>query len=355
MQGFAPRITSIKGISEVRRLPRLGKIYLGKKVKRNIQNPGCSCGPQEGCFKCTYPTETTYFVVPPEVAKVYGQEPTMLRVKVPVNDLGVVFPQALKYYGSGRGLKCVGSGEVAYFTNEKTFAMEQVSCPCPHLEKKECRKSGVLNVILYEVSKAGVYQITTSSGNSIRDVNSGLEYVQCLVGTFAMVPLILKRVETPTHFEGKKDKHYTLQILLDVESPELGKKLPAAKEQFTLPPADETRPDLAGPVATEEELVAEEGSSASDAPPTGDEISVVATPVKQIYLRNERDAQGKSFKKWRIVTEAGHYFTCDEALKNIAQTAMKNVEFVEIGFLLDPQGGNLIKSLQRLADDKGKK
>ena len=132
--------------------------------------------------------------------------------------------------------------------------------------------------------------------------------------------------------KGRKHKHYTLQILLDVESPELGKKLPAAKENVALPPADETRPDLAGPVATEEELVAEEASSASGAPPTGDEISVVATPVKQIYLRNQRDAQGKPFKEWRIVTEAGHYFTCDEALKNIAQTAMKNVEFVEIGF-----------------------
>ena len=109
MQGFAPRITSIKGLSEVRRLPRLGKICLGKKVKRNIQNPGCSCGPQEGCFKCTYPKETTLFRRPSGSRQGLWARADKLRVKVPLNDLRVVFPQALKYYGSGRGLKCVGN------------------------------------------------------------------------------------------------------------------------------------------------------------------------------------------------------------------------------------------------------
>ena len=350
MQRFR-RITSIKGLSETRRLPRLGKVFLGKKVKRNLQNPGCSCAPEEGCFKCTYPKETPYFVVPPEVAKVYKENPTQLRVKVPVNDLGVVFPQAYKYYGAGRGLKCTGDGEIAYRMNEKTFAMEQVSCPCPRLESKECQQTGVLNVILYEVSKAGVYQITTRSTNSIRDVNSGLEYVQCLLGRFAMVPLILRRVETETQFKGQKGTHYTLQILLDAESPEFGKKLPTTKENLALPPADEIRPDLAGPVTSEEELVAEEPSPPA---PTGDEINTVVTPVRQIFLRTEKDAQGKSFKRWRIVTEAGYFFTRDENLKNIAQAAMRNVDFVEIGFVLDPQEGNLIKSLKKIEDEKTK-
>jgi hypothetical protein len=344
------RITSIKGLSEARRLPRLGKIYLGKKIKRNLPSPECSCGPQEGCFKCTYPKETPNFVVPPEVAKVYGQNPTMLRVKVPVNTLNVVFPQAYKYYGSGRGLKCTGDGEVAYRMNDKTFAMEQVDCPCPRLDAKDCQQTGVLNVILYEVSKAGVYQITTRSINSIRDVNSGLDFVACsLGGTFAMVPLLLRRVETETQFKGQKAKHYTLQILLDAESPEFGKKLPTTKENLALPPADEIRPDLAGPVASEEELVAEEALAPA---PTGDEINTVVTPVKQIFLRTEKDAQGKSFKRWRIVTEAGYYFTRDENLKNMAQAAMRNVDFVEIGFVLDPQEGNLIKSLKKIEDEK---
>jgi hypothetical protein len=349
MQQSFRRITSIKGLSEARRLPRLGKIYLGKKIKKNVPNPGCSCKPDEGCFRCTYPKETPYFVIPPEVAKVYGENPTVLRVKVPVNDLTVVFPQAYKYYGSGRGLKCAGDGEIAYRMNEKSFAMEQVSCPCPHLEAKECQQTGVLNVILYEVSKAGVYQITTRSKNSIRDVNSGLDFVACsLGGSFAMVPLLLKRVETETQFRGQKAKHHTLQILLDAESPEFGKKLPSAKENLALPPADEVRPDLAGPVGTEEE-VSEESPGGG---PPGEEIETVVTPVKQIFLRTEKDAQGKPYKRWRIVTEAGYYFTREESLKNFAQAAMKSVEFVEIGFVVDPHEGNVIKSIKKIDAEK---
>ena len=60
---FAQRVTSIKGM-EARRMPRLGKIRLGLKVKNKNAKP-CDC--VNGCFKCTHPVETPYFVVPTEV------------------------------------------------------------------------------------------------------------------------------------------------------------------------------------------------------------------------------------------------------------------------------------------------
>jgi hypothetical protein len=353
MEGIARRITSIKGFSERTRLPRLGKIFLGKKVKKNTPNPGCSCSPQEACLKCTYPTETTYFVVPPEVAKIYGEKPTELRVKVPVNDVEVVFPQAYKYYGASRGLKCYGDGEIAYRMNEKTFAMEQTVCPC-HLADKECRKTGILNVILYEVSQVGVYQITTRSSNSMRDVRSGLLYAGALLGgNFAMVPLILKRVKTPIQnlSTGKMKDHYILQLLIDAASPEFGKKLPTAKDQYALPPADEISPELDGPLATEEEIQADSSLNSPTEPPDG-EISSIVTPVRQIFVRTEKDPQGRSIRKYRIATEAGVYFTREESLKNIALMALKNTEFVEIEFVSDPREGNLIKSIKRSTDEK---
>ena len=287
---FSRRITSIKGLSQVRRLPRLGKIYLGKKVKRNTANPGCTCGPQEGCYKCTYPTEMPYFVVPPEVAAIYGEKPTMLRVKVPVNNLEVVFPQSYQYYGSSRGLKCEGDLEIARRLNEKTFTMEEIACPCEHMDK-ECKMTGVLNVMLYEVSKAGIYQIRTGSANSIKDINSGLDFVACsLGGSFGMVPLLLMRVETETHFKGQKAKHHTLQIRLDVASPEFGRALPQAKDRYSLPPADTSRPDLAGPVATEEEWK-EEGEAQEAREQRNAENNSVITTVKQLFLKTEKDAQ----------------------------------------------------------------
>ena len=47
----------IKGISEIRRLPRLGKIRLGEKKTAESGKE--------------YPVETSHFVVPGEVARIY--------------------------------------------------------------------------------------------------------------------------------------------------------------------------------------------------------------------------------------------------------------------------------------------
>ena len=62
MNGFKGQFTKIKGLSDKRRLPRLGKIRLG--VKAISQKSGKE-----------YPKETDYFVCPPEVQAVYGEKP----------------------------------------------------------------------------------------------------------------------------------------------------------------------------------------------------------------------------------------------------------------------------------------
>lgn len=204
---FKARFTKIKDISERRRLPRLGKIRLGIKVVS--QKTGKE-----------FPREVDYFVVPPEVAKVYGERPTSLDVMFPINDLEVVFPQAYKWYGGQRGLKCVGNGEQALRLIEKTLEMEEVECKaeqCEHMKSGECQRIGHLMVILPRINMGGVYQIDVGSYHSIVDVNSGLEYVQALVGRFAMVPLRLTRIPKETHFGGQKQIHYTLQVFADLD------------------------------------------------------------------------------------------------------------------------------------------
>lgn len=217
MTTFTGRITKIKGISDRRRLPRLGKIRLGYKVPNKGADPKkCDCK-GIGCFKCTHPMEVDYFVCPPEVQKIYGDKPKELEIMVPLNDLGEIFPTAYKYYGSSKGLKCQGDGEIAYKVNETTRDFEQIKCPCDLLEKKKCNKKGILMAMLPKVSVGGIYQIGTSSGNSIEDINSGLTYVEGLVGRFALVPLKLRRVKTETHHDGKKQDHFTLQIIFDVD------------------------------------------------------------------------------------------------------------------------------------------
>lgn len=196
--------TEIKGLSDKRRLPRLGKIRLG--LKALSKNSGKE-----------YPTETPYFVCPPEVMKIYGEKPTELDVLFPVEDTAITIPQAYEWYGTGKGLKCIGNGETSLRMDDKTFEMTERECPCEYLESGTCKQRMHLRVILPKVNVGGVYQIDTSSFNSIIDINSSVDYIRALVGRIALVPLKLKRVKTETHHEGKKQNHYTLKLELEAD------------------------------------------------------------------------------------------------------------------------------------------
>jgi len=204
MAEFKGRFTKIKELSDRRRMPRLGKLRLGVKV----------VSPRTGK---DYPKETEYFVVTPEVAKVYGNRPSELDVMLPINDIEAVFPQAYKWYGESKGLKCIGNGETAMRLNEKTQTMEERDCPCELLETNGCARRAHLLVILPGINMGGVYQIDIGSYHSIVDINSGLDFVQALVGRFAMVPLKLKRVPKETNANGQRQLHHTLQVILDAD------------------------------------------------------------------------------------------------------------------------------------------
>jgi len=223
------RFTRIKGLSEARRLPRLGKIRLGIKVPNKDKDPAkCSCK-GVGCSKCTHPKETEYFICPPEVTRFYGTEPTELDVMFPIEDEEMCFPQAYKLYGSQRGIKCTGDGERALRANEKTGEMEDVECPSPDncnfckndKGKPQCSRCGNLMMLLPKVSMGGVYQIDTGSIHSTIDVNSGIDVCRAMLGRISLVPLKLKRVPRVTHGSGIKEIHYTLQLEVAVNIEQL--------------------------------------------------------------------------------------------------------------------------------------
>ncbi len=270
---FRPRVSVVKGISDRRRLPRLGKVRLGIKVPLTGKNPQqCECK-GGGCWKCTRPTETDYFVCPAEVRAVYGDRPKKLDVMFLVNDPAVVFPQARKYYGSSRGLKCTGDGERAWFVDEKTGEMQSKECPCPLAEdtedangkvikKAQCTIRASLLVTLPSVNMGGIYQIDVGSWNSIVDVNSGIDTCRELirlslgVDRFAMIPLVLERVPTQTHHDGKTQTHYTLRLTPNLTLDQIQKmqqRAIIAPQQYALPEPEEIRPDLDGPVMEMEE------------------------------------------------------------------------------------------------------
>ena len=203
-----PRFTTIKldDLDKVRRMPRLGKVRLGVKVK--------------GKGGSEYPKEVDYFVLPPEVLKKLGiSDPTSVKeldIMVASEDLEEVFPQRLAAYKQS-GLFCEGDGTQAVRRDKGTWVDHK--CPCPMLESGDCKKDATLNIVLPSFSLGGCFQIVTSSWNSIVDVNSGLDHVRKMIGRISWVPLKLVREPTKTsHYDEKTQKthkqtHWTIKVI----------------------------------------------------------------------------------------------------------------------------------------------
>lgn len=216
----------IKGISEVRRLPRLGVIRLGEKV---VAQSGKS-----------YPRALDYFNLKdaPDVAKAFGEKPRELEVMIPHEDPAVFFSQYRKAYRTS-GLFCKGDGEKANrirlgisdgvktrvpagqpwdpdgekFLKDnnlggsvKIGARFELPCLgeiCPFTLQKLCRPLGQLLVLIPKAQGFGCYQISTTSFNSMVDLNSYIEAVRAAAGRVSMIPLVLKLVPKKVTVEGK--------------------------------------------------------------------------------------------------------------------------------------------------------
>jgi len=262
----------IKGTSEIRRLPRLGKIRLGlKKESPRTGNP--------------YPEATDYFVCPDEVKEVYGEKPTELKIVFPTEDAP---QQWLKRYSVTRGLVCRGDGEKAIAqldpktgeiaTRESGGAvLKEVTCDpenCPAYKAKQCRPLMTLQFLLPDVPGAlGVYQIDTSSRNSIINVNSTLELVKAC-GRVRMIPLVLKLVPLQVQPEGKKKTVHVLQLVSPYTFNELLQLVDRSPQEIFMLPAPEEPPEDLYP---DEVITDELDSLESGAPPADNpEISPMA-------------------------------------------------------------------------------
>lgn len=223
----------IKGLSDRRRLPRAGIIRLGIK-KKHAQSGN------------EYPSETDFFVCPPLVQEVYGDKPKKMIVMFPVEDETMFFQQNYKRYGHGI-LLCRGDGETAVCWDFDKGGFREQKCPCEKLESGDCKPVGILQFLLPEIKESvGVWQISTSSKNSIIDINSGIDFVRGVAGRVAMIPLILKRDPLEIHrIEGnniKKGKHFTLKLSLGMSLVEIQKLAQRSPAQALLPsPPDETQ------------------------------------------------------------------------------------------------------------------
>jgi hypothetical protein len=245
-------MSPIKGISEVRRLPRLGKIHLGEKVKVPGKNP--------------YPRATDYFVVPDEIKKYVGDKPKTLNIMFPTDNPEDFAPQYLKCYSMTQGLVCKGdgvqcrrkidtaTGAVADHTTEEWEYKEMTCDPenCPEMVgdpeeniRPQCRRVMNLMFLLPEVPGLGVWQLDTSSFYSIVNINSCLDVIRSFFGRLYGIPLTLSLEPREVTPPGMKKK--TIQVLhlrstermIDLKR----KALPAAPKTAVAQPEEEEPPE----------------------------------------------------------------------------------------------------------------
>lgn len=248
----------IQGLSESRRLPRMGKIRLGIMIEK----PGGK----------SYPKEVKHFILDPAVeneiehkrlvdafhAK-YGQEPTSIDILFPVADIEQIFPQYYKSYGSSTLLNCKGDGETAETNNPEYIKRlekigqgdfgTKVKCrgkECPYFKDGSCSPAATLSVLLPELPGSGVWQVTTGSIHSIINLNSCLDYIRILAGRFHMIPLKLERREQEIAHDGKKTKHYVLHVNLELSIGDLQRRalIDPVRAAMELPAPEEEVIDL---------------------------------------------------------------------------------------------------------------
>jgi len=229
------KFTRIKGEDKpqnIIRLPRLGKLRLG--IKKTA-----SSGKE-------YPAEVDYFVVPPEVQKLFGEKPKVLPVMLPVENDELFLRQYYAVYGSNQRLKCQGDGETAERRDDKG-KVQQIACPspesCEFAKQFKCSARIDVMVVLPDVNCGGVYQLSSGSVSTSIDIRSGLEMARHLFGRISWVPMMLKREEKkiPDPGTGKMMTHWPVSLYPQANVAEVNqirqdsKRIIERQERFTLP------------------------------------------------------------------------------------------------------------------------
>ena len=308
----------IKGLSEQRRLPRLGKIHLGHKVP-NKSGDG------------EHPEATDFFVLPPELESIFGKKVTSLPIMIPIEDDEYWCNQYYKRYSKTRGLVCRGDGEkcrrmldaktgaIADRTTKEIVWKEGMLCDgvnCPDYQSKACKETMNLQFIMPDVPGLGVWQIDTSSINSIRNINSAAAMVRAVYKRLVFIPLslTLEPVEVVNPDDGKKKTVRVLnfrvrgtmrELMVDATKPYTELLLPAPTENE--PPMDDGEPiEVEGKVIedTAPNQPATESQQASRAP--GPEpITKEQSFTLDNWLRTDPNPLERKDKLIDFVTKAG--------------------------------------------------
>lgn len=213
---------AIPGVTDRARLPRLGVIRLGEK--------------RESKSGKEYPAALDHFNFRdcPELAEMFGNECRELYpVMLPADDEEIWFPTSRSAYGQS-GLYCrCSDGEtairvfkpedpqsVAYLKSRPEIKVEpgdlfELPCPaeaCVWQQKGACKNLGRLFIMLPNVPRFGVYEIRTSSFNSIVNVLNVARAVHNMIGRVTGVPFALRIDPIQVQPDGKAKTVHVLNL-----------------------------------------------------------------------------------------------------------------------------------------------
>jgi hypothetical protein len=253
-----------------------------------------------------HPQKTDHFVVTSEVAKIYGDKPKVLDIVIPVEDEEKWSPQWYKLYSRTQGLVCKGDGVIASrlidtatgdraHRDTEQAVRREWTCQgrkCPdYIAKDACKEVMSLQFILYKVPGMGIWQIDTSSVNSIININSCADYIRAMFGKVSWIPLQLtiepKEVQNPE--SGKRQTVYVLNLrnnLTLLEMVETTKQFQAQLPMNTrlmLPQADDTEID-ANELAEDGQEPGSEVVEPETEPPPETQIEQPKTPPSESEL-----------------------------------------------------------------------
>ncbi|MCY0876299.1 MAG: hypothetical protein OWT28_08530 [Firmicutes bacterium] len=220
----------IKGHSDMRRIPRIGKIHLG--MKQTSQKSGSA-----------YPIACDHFVVKPDESTseaaasafhaVYGETPREITIAFASDDPEDFFPQYLSSYKGGEGrysLFCKGDGVTAK-RSDGQGGFREMPClyqACEFYQAKKCKELGRLQFFLPDVPGIGVWGLDSTSYHSAVNLNSAIDLVRALTGgRMKMIPLKLRLVPKVVSPDGHAKTVYVLDLRLeDVRLVDVFERLP---------------------------------------------------------------------------------------------------------------------------------
>ena len=259
----------IEGISDIRRMPRLGKVRLGIKVQ------------PEGEGKNPYPRATDFFVVPGEIKELVGDKPKKLNIMFPTEEVEKFAQQWLRCYSFTQGLVCKGdgrsatrkldveTGDIARHTTQAWEFRDNWGCDpdtCEQYQEKQCRRVMNLLFMMPDVPGFGCWQLDTTSFYSIVNINSCIDLIRTICGRISFIPLILslEPIEVSPPGITKKTVHI-LTVRSDFKLADIQRLGRTRPELITMPSLDEE--EAPEDLFPEQKVVEAEARVAGEVPP----------------------------------------------------------------------------------------